>query len=332
MRFNDDECIFCDTWSSPRGEHLLPQWVMRFHAGDCPGEHRAEVNGEPLTLASGAPVRVDTPIKSQFQLPCCNNHNEELNANYEYRATPVVKKMLGGIADDPVWPVLNDDEVFEASRWWIKTVALLAHRCTTVSWAKFRYQLNSDDSISFDDSVYDSIGQGRIPGDMSAWLVVADSATIADPYQVLNRIPLATISKSGATPTTPYVRNFGLRTRFDRQVFVQVAHHPNAEIVHPDEVSGNAVRIWPTSTRLALSELPLLNSQCLYAFQNRFLVGGSMTGLNGHQGLIYFRAFNPIWFRTDDPGILAYVPDSYTNDELDQVRTVVSQVRQARSS
>jgi hypothetical protein len=131
MAFNQ-ECAApgCTNPSTRRGEHVLPNWLMRAFTTRVwsPGPYRAEHSSRGIEHTSNQ--------VAYTKVPCCEEHNETLGKHFEHHGQEAAKHLFGieslkntkgDTVDYAVHPLDEQAPLDQAStdlfaRWLVKTM------------------------------------------------------------------------------------------------------------------------------------------------------------------------------------------------------------------
>jgi len=258
-------CVFCGEPASRRGEHVLPQWLLKRWSGA--GPFTTELNGKEILPRSGVAYKTDRI--PPFLLPVCDqssprNCNGALNERYEYLGKPTVRAVLdrGEALDD-------QNQVIAFAKWWVKTNLLLQHpmcRNDVVGGLQPASDLPSP--------IYDDVLKGHVTPDVSLWLATYDPVAGKEQLPELMRIYLPTTSNpegGGGRPATLLV---GFSQTGTRLVLLQMVIHPLSDFDHPFEQAGLCIRLWPQPPkRLDIDTISMLNSEGLSQLGSLFVDG-----------------------------------------------------------
>ncbi len=247
-------CVFCAEPSSPKGEHILPLWLLKRWCGEGPFTHA--VSGEPISGRDGLPRTTDH--LPPYLLPVCDqesgqNCNGKLNRRYEEPGKLAVRVVL-----DRGEALRTSDQVVAFARWWIKTILLLQHPGAKSTFC----EVLTRNSWDLPASVYKNLLEGSLPSDASLWLAVADDENGCARLPKLLRIYLPTTSDPEGVGGNPATLLTGFRQVGTRIMLVQLVLHPLCDFEHPFEQSGLVVRLWPESPDcFDIAALPVLDAE-----------------------------------------------------------------------
>lgn len=262
----DKLCIFCKKgYSSRKGEHVIPSWLIELLFPDDPQGYSISVNGEEQTKRDGT-VRRSEAV-SRFQVPACEGCNQILANRFEIGPTRDAVATLFGVGDGSrVVPAAQSRDVGE---WLVKTVLLLAHEETENSdpgWVDFPY-----DWTAVPDTMWTWMTDGSAPPDgLSLWIArTSRSDEGVDRTRIGQRFFLPTINIEGSDTIQFLDNSPGIA-----DVSINLVYHPEWEIVHPFELDNRCARVWPTqSGTIDFIGLPKLSGDEMDDFQRLFQPG-----------------------------------------------------------
>jgi len=229
--------------------------------------------------------------------PACRVHNTALDTHFEVAGQPAFKRLIGigSVKDErgktvayPLTPLedingLDEKETTAVGRWLVKTTVISAHHQTAWEMAG-AHVWGARDGVGFPECVYADLFAGRTPEGMNAWIVLADQNADADSRQIQqqrlaeNQQPPTRIVVGTTGGVAGCSSTWGLGIRHGengRVLHVQVMWQPGAIVVHPDEETGLAVRVWPNpQVGIRLAEMPMLDGARLDEFRATFAAGG----------------------------------------------------------
>lgn len=282
MALNDETCAApgCSNLSSRRGEHVLPNWLMRaFTSHVWPrGPYSAGNSRSGLELESTQPAYA--------KLPCCKVHNAQLDTVFETHGHKAAKRLFGieslrndkGRTDYALLPLeqqppLDQAEADRFARWLAKTMVLLNHP-RTVEAMNSQPVWADRDRAAFPTSVFADIFNGTVPEGLHLWITVSELGAGETEYvDVGARVQL---DRSLRHPVAGASRGLALRPGAAGLFLnVQVVWAPGLIVVHPDEETGAAVRVWPCPPApLRIADLPVLDEWTASRFRSTFYIGG----------------------------------------------------------
>jgi len=228
-RLNDRDCVFCGMEkSTPRGEHVLPQWLIRDLWTEEAGPYTTYRNDELVRTRHGRPRRQSSAVR--FQLPAGPECNGILDRRFEKPAKGFIRALLLEGA------VLSGEELVTVGLWFVKTWILLAHPALVVSDPGFSMTSWEPWDPRWDEWM---VSGGEPPDGLSAWLTKVDHNETAESPMYID-LPLGSVNRDGAAV---FLIDFGLG-----ETAVSVLYHPEWKIKHPLEDDGRAIRLWPEAT------------------------------------------------------------------------------------
>ena len=256
-------CALCgERLSSPDGEHVLPQGLLRALFPQESG---------PFTTTWGpkeAPRR--TLIANTFQrvkLPCCEPCNKELNRRFENPGSGTGRRLLSDIE-----PCLSGDELKTAAIWLLKTWLLLVHPKASANDGL--PQPKAWDSAP--PSVWTWLVDGSDPPEgLTLWIQDGAHPVVAPGQEHHLLLPLIR-ADGGEWQFLGFA--LGLARRY-----VSLVYHPGWAIEHPGVAAGTVKQLWPPTGASSLIAFPDTPAPVV-----RF-VGGSVVqfrdGILGHREL-----------------------------------------------
>lgn len=119
--FINELCALCQRRpSTPRGEHVIPQWLSRWMDKRFKGPFTKVQDGKAIERRDGTVWERDYTIR--YQMPCCEPCNSELDTRFESAKPLILRFAEGG--------TLEAHETMEIGLWWLKTVLLMRHPAT----------------------------------------------------------------------------------------------------------------------------------------------------------------------------------------------------------
>jgi hypothetical protein len=272
----------CTAPSTPTGEHVLPNWLMRAFTTTVwsAGPYSVESSTTGVEHTSDQPVYV--------KLPCCQSHNAALDTNFETHGQEAAKNLFGiatrkntkgNTTGYDLLPLATQSPLDNVgtdrfARWLLKTM-ILNHHPETVRQMNGQPVWKSHKNAGFPTSVFADIFAGKTPDGMNAWIAVSDPKANADQTSdVGTRVQL---DSAHGYQTALATWGLGLRHGASSLALdVQVAWAPNMIVLHPDEETGAAQRIWPhPPTRLRIADMPVMDASESRRFRSTFFIGGS---------------------------------------------------------
>jgi hypothetical protein len=253
--FSDVPCALCGAHlSSRKGEHVLPQFLLRALFPEDPSGYYTEVNGVRVVDRHGR--EKSSPSITRRQLPMCNlttggTCNDVLAERFEHEETcAAVLRYF----DDPLG-MLTAKETADTAIWWLKTLLLCAHPQTQAS-----DEIGPQGWEEIDANLYSWLVDGSAPPAwLSIWMAVLDGTNTDEHDRT------ATLERGEPRIGLPHFSVAGVRYRSQvfplglRNLRFQLVHHPGWEPMHTFERTGDVVRIWPPSPQgLDLGSIPRL--------------------------------------------------------------------------
>lgn len=228
-RLDDRDCVFCEMEkSTPRGEHVLPQWLLRALWTQEAGPYTTYRNDELVQTRDGHPRRQSSAAR--FQLPVGPECNGILDRRFEKPAKDLIRAMLLEEAS------LSGDQLVTIGLWFVKTWILLAHPALVVSDPGFTMTHWEPWDPRWEDWMMSGL---EPPDGLSAWLTKVDHNETAESPRYID-LPLGSVNRDGAAA---FLIDFGIG-----EMTVSVLYHPDWKIKHPLEDDGHAIRLWPEVT------------------------------------------------------------------------------------
>lgn len=288
MALTEERCAApgCTNLSTRNGEHVIPDSLMRALI-------RTVWTARGYAAASTSHgVEAESEQPMFIKLPCCAHHNSILSQNFEDRGQKAAKRFLGitstgqgnrrstyaAVPLESV-PALDPGEAAAFGRWIIKTLLLMHHPKVVWEMNGIRRHEDqvSDQRAYLPEHVFADLFAGVVPRGCHAWVVASKDQGLTAPGPVVRpRVALRTIAGIAEVAST-----FGIGARRDVDEFtvqLQAVWQPDAIVVHPDEESGVAVRMWPRQPRagLRLGDLDVLSLDAGAQFTATF--SGEPTG------------------------------------------------------
>ncbi|GAA2842374.1 hypothetical protein ACFQ0M_47715 [Kitasatospora aburaviensis] len=288
-------CVFCGTEVAKKGkgEHVYPEWWHRmwlesggpFYAmvGD---QYIRNRNGERRSQETLQPLKLDV-CGSWPGSPNCNGRLEQL---FENRGKPAV---------EAVWrrqAVLGREETFAFAAWWAKTLLLVDHPQTRHTFPGLE-EVGKSRTYTADPGTSDPLlpllnGPSLLPSALSLWLAVGDE--VSGEHALVGHSPLMLprIGFGDLPEAQGHVMGTGPSLLCGRKrVLLQLVHHPYAEVAHPFDRAGLAVRLWPDPpAQLDISAVPVLSNTGISQFESQFVCGGGSTYRSVEQGPLLVHA------------------------------------------
>ncbi|MCD0446319.1 hypothetical protein LO763_22145 [Glycomyces sp. A-F 0318] len=269
MALTEERCAApgCENLSTRRGEHVIPNALVRAltKAVWASGTYIA------ASTSGGAEAETDQPL--YIKLPCCAHHNSVLSKHFEERGQKAAKQFLGitsthqpngttAYAAVPLAsaPPLTSEDACEFGRWIVKTLLLMHHPQAVWEMSGFERLTEPVDSqrAHLPEAVYADLFAGNVPRGCHAWIAATADQSLTEPVVAAPRVPLVTVGGNAGVPST-----LGLAARHAVDGFtlvLQVVWQPDALVIHPDEETGDAVRVWPRPRAgLKLADLRVLS-------------------------------------------------------------------------
>lgn len=284
MALTTEQCAApgCTNFSTPKGEHVLPEWMLRAFTSSVwsPGPYRAESSKTGVERTSEQGVLT--------KLPCCSLHNRDLNTNFEQHGKAAAKRLFGvettrrdAQGRSAAWEArplealdaLDAAESDAFARWLVKTMVLNGHPASVREMNGQRVWSDRKPA-GFPESVFSDVFSGRVPEGMNAWIAVAEPDAV--PERHLDVAPRVSLDAAVGFQTASVSWGLGLRHGDGgRSLDVNVVWGPGMIVLHPDEESGAATRIWPRPpARLRIADLPVLDAAAASRFRSTFYSGG----------------------------------------------------------
>jgi hypothetical protein len=275
--FTGERCVLCGVRpSSPKGEHVLPQWYLRsgLHG---PGPYAWELNGESILRRDGTALAPEQ--LTRVQLPMCPPCNNVLEHRFERVARPLILRLFSDRSAR-----FDDAEARIVSLWLLKTWLLLCH-------PKVRYEhpaINSLDIIrkrpAFPESCYRWMIDGSEPPDgLSLWL--ARHADDRSDRSTMLAVPIVEADGSAVRFAAHEAGLHGLS--------VSVAFHPGWPIDYPGAAEGRVAQLLPDPKAIDLGLLPVLANEELPLWDSGWRVV-LRDGVLGSPHLRPLKATNPM--------------------------------------
>lgn len=240
--FTNIPCALCDTHlSSRKGEHVLPQFLLRALFPEDPNGYYTEVGGDRVVDRAGNNKL--SPSVARRQLPVCNattggTCNDVLAQRFEREHTTA--QVLRYFTDP--FGTFTAKEVADTGIWWLKTLLLCTHPQTQAS-----DEIGPRGWDPINPALYSWLVDGSAPPAwLSVWMVVLEDSNTDDDAAADGgdesepAIDLPHFSVGGVSYTS---QQFPLGLRHLR---FQLVHHPGWVPMNPFESSGQAVRLWPS--------------------------------------------------------------------------------------
>ncbi|SDK52944.1 hypothetical protein SAMN05216298_0423 [Glycomyces sambucus] len=242
-----------------------------------PGKYEA-------VTANGVEDTADEPVLTK--LPCCEAHNTRLGAHFEQHGQEAAKQLFGlqTVKDDrgrtKDYRALSLDHLTalemtgteQFARWVVKTM-VLDHHPQAVREMNGRRVWKRRQPAGFPEPVFADVFNGTIPAGMNAWIAISDLAGTDRPAGSDARVSL---DVSASHPAKTAQLTLGVRHgSAGRQVHLQLVWAPGMVVVHPDEESGAATRLWPRPPQtLRIADMPVLDPFAAACFRSTFIEDG----------------------------------------------------------
>lgn len=180
----DEPCVFCGTRGSPKGEHAIPQAVVRKLFPTDEGPFTTFKNGDVL--------RVDENIERP-KVPCCNDEtkdegpesgcNAKLNKRFELPAQNVASDFWRkAFKDKPEAGIAIAGADREATALWFLKTILLAHHDQRVGWLELASPERPNVLTHTPDLWEWMVDWSPPPRCVSLWLSTGPAAPLRDDY------------------------------------------------------------------------------------------------------------------------------------------------------
>lgn len=242
-------CCLCQ--SSPavgRGEHVYPQWYLKFLDEKGPPPLGWSSNGEPVRNRGGQ--QIHGTARQRVLLPACEPCNNELDRRFEKPAKDAVKRLVSSR-----WAGTEDQDTWRSvGLWWAKVLLLVGH-----PMARHEHPRVDEIAIRYESEPPDyrwMVDGSPVPAGLSLWVFNGTNKEVRPACSV--PVPRWVTEPDGSTT------DFHFMMLGTEGLCVTLLSHPGWPIQHPLVVRGEAWELLhdpPTSGDL--SSQPRLASKTL---------------------------------------------------------------------
>lgn len=249
-RFPGKTCVLCPTPSHGVGEHVWPNWLIRFFQDE--GPFTTEKAGTPYFKPSGE--RVTHNALPGCHVPMCLECNNHLNRTIEEWAKPVVRRIIPRSADHD-WPTISAEDAGALARWLLKVGLLLGHPDAVPDSPHVDRDTGYPRFETVKPEWIEWMLRGSPPPHSFSVFIAKRAPDLGGEWHgETQRILLRPGFVSGASELRPMSRSLGIRG-----LDVDFVWHPGSPQIHPGEAGGRVARLWPEPHSVDFSSLPYVH-------------------------------------------------------------------------